>query len=67
MSVEMADNNLNNFSGSSVFAFYWWLVVNKAVFLANVFKLYLKLLLVHPVHTYIYLIIYVLRDAKSFI
>jgi hypothetical protein len=52
--LKMADNNLNNFSGFSVFAFYWWLVVNKAVFLANLGKLYLKLLLGHPVHIFIY-------------
>jgi len=45
---------LNNFSGSSLFALFWWLVVNKAVFLGNVTIIYLKLLLVHHVHIFIY-------------
>jgi hypothetical protein len=52
--LNMVDNNLYNFSGSPVFAFCWWLVVNKAVFLGNVSIVYLKLLSVHPVHTSIY-------------
>jgi len=45
----------NNFIGSSVYAFCWLSVVNKAVFLGNVSIIYLKLLLAHPVHIFIYL------------
>jgi len=44
----------NNFSGFSVFAFSWLSVVNKTVFLGNVSIIYLKLLLAHSVHIFIY-------------
>jgi hypothetical protein len=63
--LNMVDNNLNNFSDSSVSTFCLWLVVNKGVFLGKVRIIYLLLLLVNRV--YIYLLRYVLREAISFI
>ena len=47
--LNMLDDNLNNFSSSSVFTFCRSSVVNKAVFRGNVSRMYVKWLLVHPI------------------